>query len=92
MQAAALKNTNKFSKVVPHMILHTHVVKGDERMESKPIEPKEFIFGNTTVVIHSPLVHMTKEEQRQFFNNEWEKGNPTLINIVKATVNCQRQY
>ncbi|MED0961830.1 hypothetical protein [Bacillus paramycoides] len=50
---------------------------------------KEFQFGNTKVIIHSPLALMKKEEQKEWFQQEWEKKNPVLRSIVEAAVSCQ---
>ncbi|MBF8116598.1 hypothetical protein [Bacillus cereus] len=50
---------------------------------------KEFQFGNTKVIIHSPLALMEKEEQKEWFQQEWEKKNPILRSIVEAAVSCQ---
>lgn len=69
-------------RVVPLTLTHTDVEKGEGHMN---VEPKEFRFGNTTVVIHSPLAHMSEEEQKEWFDREWEKGNPVLRNIA-ATI------
>jgi hypothetical protein len=45
---------------------------------------KEFKFGNTTVIIHSPLANMTSEERREWYKKEMERGNPVLKEIEKA--------
>lgn len=50
---------------------------------------KEFQFGNTKVIVHSPLASMEKEEQKEWFQQEWEKKNPILRSIVEAAVSCQ---
>ena len=50
--------------------------------------PKEFIFGNAKVIVYSPLAHMTKEERKEFFRSEWEKGNPVLKDIAQAAHDC----
>lgn len=50
--------------------------------------PKEYIFGNTKVIVYSPLAHMTKEERKEFFRSEWEKGNPVLKEIAQAAHDC----
>ncbi|MFO1442660.1 hypothetical protein KDN24_05460 [Bacillus sp. Bva_UNVM-123] len=50
--------------------------------------PKTYTFGNTTVIVHSPLAHMTSEERREFFRSEWEKGNPVLKEIAQAAHDC----
>ncbi|WP_407270004.1 hypothetical protein [Radiobacillus sp. PE A8.2] len=52
------------------------------------IPKKEHKIGNTTVIIHSPLVAMTEEERVRWFNDEWEKGNPVLKEIAVAVSNC----
>ncbi|MED3550147.1 hypothetical protein [Cytobacillus praedii] len=52
------------------------------------IPSKEFIFGNTKVIVRSPLVAMTKEERKKFFKEEWEKGNPVLKEIAEAAHDC----
>jgi hypothetical protein len=48
------------------------------------ISVKEFKFGNSTVVIHSPLVDMTTEERRDWYQGEVAKGNPVLKEIAQA--------
>jgi hypothetical protein len=45
---------------------------------------KEFKFGNSTVVIHSPLVDMTTEERRGWYQDEIAKGNLVLKEIAQA--------
>jgi hypothetical protein len=45
---------------------------------------KEFKFGNSTVVIHSPLVGMTTEERRGWYQDEIAKGNLVLKEIAQA--------
>lgn len=52
---------------------------------------KEFQFGNTKVIIHSSLALMEKEEQKEWFQQEWEKKNPILRSIVEAAVSCQEE-
>ncbi|MGQ4668604.1 hypothetical protein ACUIJN_22760 [Metabacillus halosaccharovorans] len=49
---------------------------------------KEFKYGNTTVVIHSPLVMMTEKERKNWFKDEWEKGNQVLRDIASAVHDC----
>ncbi|MED3783020.1 MULTISPECIES: hypothetical protein [Geobacillus] len=51
---------------------------------------KEFKYGNTTVIVHSPLVLMSKEERKQWFEQEWQKGNPILRQIAEAVLDCYR--
>lgn len=45
---------------------------------------KEFKFGNSTVIIHSPLVRMTSEERREWYKEEMAKGNEVLKEIERA--------
>lgn len=52
---------------------------------------KEFQFGNTKVIIHSSLALMEKEEQKEWFQQEWEKKNQILRSIVEAAVSCQEE-
>lgn len=54
----------------------------------QPKMSREFKFGNTTVVIHSQIAWMSKEEQRIWFKNEWKKNNPVLRNIAQAVFDC----
>jgi hypothetical protein len=44
----------------------------------------EFTFGNTKVIIHSPLASMTSDERRGWYKKEQEKGNPVLKEIAQA--------
>ncbi|QOY36640.1 hypothetical protein AWH56_002910 [Anaerobacillus isosaccharinicus] len=50
---------------------------------------KEYKYGNTTVIIHSPLTEMTKQEQKEWYRQEWEKKNPVLRSIVDEVLDCQ---
>lgn len=63
--------------------MHTYNARGDMM--------KEFQFGNTKVIIHSSLALMEKEEQKEWFQQEWEKKNPILRSIVEAAVSCQEE-
>jgi hypothetical protein len=45
---------------------------------------KEFNFGNTTVIIHSPLVQMSSDERRGWYQDEKAKGNLVLKEIAQA--------
>lgn len=49
---------------------------------------KEYTFGNSKVIVFSPLAQMTKEEQRAFFQKEWKKGNSILKEIALAAHDC----
>jgi hypothetical protein len=66
---------------------HTHVTRGNAGMETPK---KEHKIGNTTIIIHSPLVLMTAEKRKHFFKSEWEKGNPVLKEIAEAVEACYR--
>lgn len=62
---------------------HTHEQRGNASM-------KEYKSGNTTVVIHSQLALLSPTEQKEWFEKEWEKGNPVLKQIAKAVIDCYR--
>jgi hypothetical protein len=62
---------------------HIDVSRGD-------LDLKEYQYGNTTVVIHSPLVNMNIEEKKNWFKEEWEKGNKVLKGIAEAVGDCYR--
>lgn len=65
----------------------TRIALNKEAVEmSKP--SKTYQYGNTKVKIVSPLVNMTPQEQYEWFESEWEKGNPVLRDIVDAAVDC----
>lgn len=68
---------------------HKHVPRGNAGM-SKPM--KEHKIGNTTVIIHSPLVEMTSEERSNWFNREWENSNPILKEIAQAVNACYQHH
>lgn len=67
---------------------HTNDSRGNADMD-KP--KKEFQYGNTTVIIHSPLVNMNPKQQKQWFKEEWKNGNPVLKEIAAAVHNCYRK-
>ncbi|OIJ17073.1 hypothetical protein BKP37_00600 [Anaerobacillus alkalilacustris] len=66
---------------------HKDVSRGNAGME---IPKKEHKIGNTTVIVHSPLVTMDLEERKQWFRDEWEKGNPVLKEIAEAVHDCYK--
>jgi hypothetical protein len=45
---------------------------------------KEFRFGNSTVIIHSPLASMTSDDRRDWYHDEQTKGNLILKEIAQA--------
>lgn len=49
---------------------------------------KEYKYGNTTVIIHSPLTQLIKEEQKQWYEQEWDNKNRVLRTIVDAVMAC----
>lgn len=49
---------------------------------------KEYSFGNSKVIVYSPLTQMSKKEQRAYFQEQWKKGNPILQEIAKAAQDC----
>lgn len=55
---------------------------GNPAKANQEVQPREFHFGNTTVIIHSKLAWMTEDEQRAWFKEQWEKGNPVLRHIA----------
>lgn len=72
------------NKVVHPHTEHIHVPKGDGSMN----EGKELKSGNTTIIVYSPLAHMTSEEQESWYEEEWKKGNKTLKRIVECVRDC----
>lgn len=52
------------------------------------ISSKTYQYGNTKVKIVSPLVNMTSQEQHEWFESEWKKGNPILREMVDAATAC----
>jgi len=56
----------------------------------KEIRSKTYYYGKTEALIVSPLVDMTSEEKKAWFESEWEKGNPVLKDIVDAASDCLR--
>ncbi|ALC92085.1 hypothetical protein AM500_21540 [Bacillus sp. FJAT-18017] len=64
---------------------HTYDSRGHADMTSKT-----HIIGNTTVIIHSPLVSMTSLERKLWFEEEMKKGNPALERISQAVLNCYK--
>jgi hypothetical protein len=67
---------------------HKHDVRGNAGMN---IPSKIHQIGNTTVIIHSPLVAMSKPERKEWFKREWEKGNPVLKEIAAAVEACYEE-
>ncbi|PJN91398.1 hypothetical protein CVN76_01585 [Bacillus sp. mrc49] len=53
---------------------------------------REFMIGNTKIIIHSPLMDMTEDEREAWFKSEMKKGNPVLKQIAKAVNDCYRKY
>ncbi|MEH7328093.1 hypothetical protein CN330_24245 [Priestia megaterium] len=52
------------------------------------IPSKTYQYGDTKVKIVSPLVNMKPQERYEWFESEWEKGNPVLRDIVDAATDC----
>jgi hypothetical protein len=61
--------------------------KGGESVNQE-IPSKTIYHGKTKIVIHSPLMGMTEDEQEKWFEDEWKKGNPILKQIVEAAWKC----
>ncbi|MBD8138493.1 hypothetical protein IFR10_23745 [Bacillus sp. CFBP 13597] len=53
---------------------------------------REFKSGNGTIIIHSKLMDMTKEERREWYRAEQKAGNPVLKEIAKAVNYCYKKY
>ena len=53
---------------------------------------RELFSGNTTVIIHSPLMDLTEDDRGAWFKSEQESGNPVLEEIAKAVNDCYRKY
>jgi hypothetical protein len=61
--------------------------KGDSSMSNHQ-EPATKQYGNATVIIHSRLAHMTKGEQKAYFDDLKQKDDPRLKDIDKAIMEC----
>ena len=53
---------------------------------------REFMTGNTKIIIHSPLMDMTEDERKEWFDTELAKGNPTLLRVVEAMRDGYRKH
>lgn len=52
-------------------------------------QPMKTIYhGETRIVIHSPLMAMTEAEQQKWFEDEWQKGNIIIRQVVEAAWRC----
>lgn len=51
--------------------------------ENKGPYAKTYKLGNTTVVVHSKLLFMTEEEQKQWLKEQRAAGNPDLLALEK---------
>jgi hypothetical protein len=60
--------------------------KGERSMEQVP--SKTIYHGKTKIIIHSPLVAMTRDEKQKWFEDELKKGNPVLLEIMEAAWRC----
>jgi hypothetical protein len=58
----------------------------------KKMNSKIFYHHETKIVIHSPLMGMNKEERREWFDREWENGNPVLREFVDLLWECVEKY
>jgi hypothetical protein len=65
--------------------LHINQLRGNDHMNTPK---KTHLIGNSTIIIHSPLVAMTSEERAEWFKLEWEKGNPVLKEIAASVDRC----
>lgn len=53
---------------------------------------KEYKLGKTTVVVHSPLLNMTEEEQNSWLLEERKNGNPNLERLTDLVNECYRKF
>jgi hypothetical protein len=60
----------------------------DEENTQQEIPSKTIYHGKTKIVIHSKLMAMTEEERAKWFEEELEKGNPVLLEIMEAAWRC----
>lgn len=70
-------------------VSHTYSNGGDELMEDK--KTHEFKFGNTKVIVHgifAKLAVMTEEEKKNWWQSEYDRGNPMVIRMVEAIDAC----
>jgi hypothetical protein len=51
----------------------------------------EIKIGNTIGIIHSPLMELTKEERRQYFEKELAEGNPILKELERIVNESYRK-
>jgi hypothetical protein len=49
---------------------------------------KTIKIDHTTIIIHGDFVNLTSEEQQQWFQSEYDKGNPILLEIERAVQVC----
>jgi hypothetical protein len=52
---------------------------------------KEYKIGESTIIVHSPLLNLTREERIEWIKAETERGNPVLKEIRKAIKDCYRK-
>lgn len=53
---------------------------------------KEYKFGNSTVIVHSPLLDLPEDEREKWVDAEMEKGNPVLMQIAKTVNESYRKF
>jgi len=53
---------------------------------------REFMSGNSTIIIHSPLMDLTEDERGAWYKSEQEAGNDVLKKIAEAVNDCYRKY
>lgn len=59
--------------------------------EKKPFA-KTYKFGNSTVIVHSRLLELPKEEREKWVDDEMRRGNPVLIQIAKTVNESYRKF
>lgn len=71
--------------------LPSHKVNRDHQEGRMDMDSKKIQFGNATVIVHSPLANMTEEEQKAWYDQQWERKNPLMYEIARAIFDCQRE-
>lgn len=52
---------------------------------------KTIKIDHTTIIIHGDFVHLTSEEQQQWYQSEYDNGNPLVLEIQKAVQSCYEE-
>jgi hypothetical protein len=52
---------------------------------------KTIKIDQTSIIIHGDFVNLSPEVQQQWFQSEYDKGNPILLEIEKAVQSCYEE-